>query len=387
MKAFLRVAVVLVGILGIATALIVLGRVDNESRPSANYSGPSGYSAFAALLEKRGFRVRADRTVEPRISDDELAIVVGLSNTAYSSYGPSESPANSTQEEMREYLTDMVVGGSVALITQVERQFSTASSRAAVVPLKIAGGDGPTLSVNVGVYREPDFSTAAKDPVPFWTDQSNAAVVKAHADGRGVTYTLTDGVGFTNRYIDQNDNARFAVTLVESLAPAKKVVFLEAAHGDIYTPGLLESIGRWLKYGWTQFLLLFVVVAYTLGRRFGLPVYDRFIQRGQRDLVDAIGFLFMRSRASASAMEAVLKNADRELRKSLKISYDAPKARLEEQLPSSLLHAIHTAETVASIKEAPPNEILNAAQRVEREVAEFIGSRTIIRPKSRRKAA
>jgi len=383
LKDFLRVAVVLVGILAIATGLIVLGRVDNQARPSANYSGPSGVSAFASLLEQRGFKVRADRTLSPRVAEDELAILISLTATSddYRSYARQDPKLR----EMERHIGSLLRDGRHILSTQVVRTFPSASQAAASQPVRRTTNTDSSLTLTFTLTSQPDFGYWEGQKVA-WENISDVPVAWVYAEGRGVALALSDGIGLTNRFLDQHDNARLGVSLVESIAPAKKVVFLEAAHGDIYEPGLLESIGRWLKYGWTQLLLVLVVIAYSIGRRFGLPVYDRFVQRGQRELVDAIGFLFQRSRATHSAMETILRNADRDLRKSLKISYDAPKSKLEEQLPASVLHAITQAETVGKIEEAPASEVLSAAKRVEREVAEFIGSRTIVKPKSRRKA-
>lgn len=392
MKAFLRIAILMTGILAIAVALIILGRTDNTAKPSSDHFGPSGVSAFADILQKLGYQVRSERSRRPKLANDELAIAVSLRKTAVDSW---ESPTPGGPDKDMEILVDrldlFLRGGGRLLAGHMGTSFGPTSATAPTRTLtrKENPGDpaiGPTLTATIGDFTAPHFGNWENNAPTMWFADS-APVVSAQVKGRGVVLSVTDAIGMSNRYIDQADNARFFVSLVEAAAPAKKVVFLEAAHGDIAEPGLLESIGRWLQYGWTQAMLVLLVIAYAVGKRFGLPVYDRFVQRGQRDLVDALAFLYRRAKADDTAIHAILRNADRDIRRSLKLSFDAPVEQRNQRIPDSLRIAIEHAQLVASIPESPPGQVLGAAHKVEQEVAAFIQSRTIIRPKAKRRAA
>lgn len=393
MRSFVRVASVLAGILALAVVLLILGRVDTVAKPSADFYGPSGVSAFADLLRKRGFAVRSDRTVDPKLSADELVVAIELRKPTVSLAmdDPEPQRVSSDVDELETRLNKFIENGGRVFNAQVSQDFQSSASAAVSAPIEPVDEQGnprrdvQPMTISLQLLDAPHMRAWGEE-VSTW-QRAKTDVVWAHAAGRGVAFVLADAIGMTNRFIDQYENARFMTSMVEALAPAKKVVFLEAVHGDVVKPGLLESIGLWLKYGWTQLMLVALVIGYTIGKRFGLPKNDAFVQRGQRDLVDAVASLYQRSRADETAIGSVLRNADRDIRKSLKLSFDAPVTQRNDQIPDALRLAIEHAERVASIPDSPEGQVLSAARRVEAEVAEFIASRTIIRPKAKRKAA
>jgi hypothetical protein len=376
MKGFMRTGMVLVGLLVLAVGIISLGHVDTKARPSIDSYGPSGTAALASLLRERGFDVRVDRTSRPKMKSDELAVAFVTGAFAMSSV-PVPAPARTPEAEedlaFADTITQFAKNGGHLLVAEIDSNFQQAASDANALPI-VRNQEKATVTISKhGLLAYEGWS---KDPHETWVEPSQTAFVKSYSIGRGVGIALADGIGMMNRYLDRNDNARFMVSLLEAAAPAKKIVFLEAGFGEAVDPGLMESLGGWAKYGWTQLLLLCLVVAFTLGKRFGMPDVDRVVQRGQRELVDAVGSLYYRSRADKTAIGAVLKNADRDLRRSLKLSFDAAVEKRNEQLPESLLRALQHAELVASV-ESPEIHVLAAARRVEREVSDFIGSRTV----------
>lgn len=390
MKFFLRTALVLAGILVIGVIMLTLGKPERAAKPSAENYGPSGTAAFADLLRDQGYAVRLDRRSAPVVGPDEVAIAINVKQNpiGFSDFGENAKPGN----PLKDVIEDEVAEGAVALMGTMETDFQSDAGQTTEKKLLPSGADnkpipsGPSISVSVGpsiTYVDLAPGNDSRAGQNAWMN-GNTAFVSAVAHKKGLVFTLSNPMFLTNRFIDKAENARFALSLLQALSPTKKVVFLEAAAGNVDDPSLLEALGVWVKYGWIQLLLFAFVVAYALGKRFGLPVYDPFVQHGQRELVEAIGFLYRRARADETALGAVLRNADRDLRKSLKLSFDAPVEQRNDQLPPSLLAALDHAARVASIKESPESQVLAAARRVEKEVADFIGSRTIIRPKRRK---
>jgi hypothetical protein len=184
---------------------------------------------------------------------------------------------------------------------------------------------------------------------------------------------VTDGIGATNRYISRYDNAAVFTSLFRLIAkPGDKVVFVEAAVGNTIQPSLLEKIGAWAIGAWWQLLLLAAVVAYTLGKRFGIPDAIPFRQRGTRELVDAMGDLFKRGRATNVALGAVAAECDRLLREALKLGRDAPRSARDALLPEPLAQVLGYCEA-ATTTGAPPGSGLRLARDLERRTRDFIG--------------
>ncbi len=389
MKFFLRTAIVLTGILVIGVIMLTLGKPERSSNPSAESYGPSGTAAFADLLRDQGFSVRLDRRSAPVVGPDEVAIAINVERNQTNLSGFSEG--SKLGIPIKEVITDEVAEGGVALLGTIDDNFQSIAAQTSekkVLPSGIdnkAIASGPSISVSVAPPSRVQIAPGddSRPGQNVWMN-GTSAVVSAVAHKKGFVFTVSNPVFLTNRFIDKAENARFGLTLLRALSPSKKVVFLEAAAGNIDDPSLLEALGTWVKYGWVQLLLFAFIVAFAVGKRFGLPIYDPFVQHGQRELVEAIGFLYRRARADETALTAVLRNADRDLRKSLKLSFDAPVEQRNDQLPPSLLAALDHAARVASIKESPESQVLAAARRVEKEVEDFIGSRTIIRSKRRK---
>lgn len=386
MKFFLRVSSVLAGLLVIGMIMLTIGQPERETNPSAENYGPSGLAALADLLRQSGYEVRLDRRERPRIRKDELAIAMDVEKEAGAEF-LQEPP------QFEGILASFVSEGGTLLTGTAPKNFNTASKSTSPVKASLvdesgrAREDGPHAQVSAGTW-----TVANLNPDPMESEVAtvwlggNQKLVQAYAYDAGLAYALGSSLFLSNRFLDKAENAKFALSLVSALAPEKKVVFVEAAAGNIVEPTLLEELGVWVKYGWVQFVFLAILIGYAAGKRFGLPILDVTRQRGQRDMVEAVGFLYHRSRADATALGAILRNADRDLRKSLKLSFDAPQTQRDDQLPDTLLAALDHAARVASIEVSPESQVLAAARRVEREVEAFIGSRTIIRNR-RRKAS
>ncbi|MEQ1934035.1 MAG: hypothetical protein ABL962_09170, partial [Fimbriimonadaceae bacterium] len=194
----------------------------------------------------------------------------------------------------------------------------------------------------------------------------------------GLAVVVHDSIFLTNRYLDEADNARLAMNLFDSLSTGKKVVFLSASYGDGVDDGLLTALSPFARFIWLQSLLLGLVVFVTLGKRFGLPVMDRAIQGGQRQLVDAISFLMRRTDAKPFVATTLLKAADRQIRRTLKLPADAPVELRDRELPESLQKALYLVQRAGELK-APDDNFLAVTQKLERELEEFARSRSIVR--------
>ncbi len=365
MKNALRVSLALVGMIILSVFLLTLGRIDKESHPSASSFGPSGTSALAHLLRNQGYQVRTDNRVRPILRPDETAILIYLDK------------ANGEETEaLNNHIEGFLKAGGSALLAVLITKFEDGKPNVEPTGIGRVLGDELTISQsNVAVEAIPAWKGQSKEG---WYSETEMPITSNWTHGTGVSVVASDALFLTNRYLDEHDNARFALSLIDSVAPAKKVVFLPAAYGAGVDDGVLAAIAPVARFIWLQVLLLALVVAITVGKRFGLPVLDSSLQTGQRQLVDAISFLMRRSDAKPFVAATLLKSADRRIRKILKLPADAPAEQRDRELPEGLLKALYLVQRAGELR-APDDNFLTATQALERELEEFSRSLSIVR--------
>ncbi|MEQ1823200.1 MAG: DUF4350 domain-containing protein [Fimbriimonadaceae bacterium] len=365
MKSVLRLATALIGILFLAGVLLTLGRIDETSKPSANSYGPSGTSALASLLKKRGYSVRIDNRVNPVLDQDETAVLLYL-----------DKIDSDGTERLNASIARHLKSGGTALLGVLITKFEAGTPNVETVQVYRESGEELTISQsNVAVEAIPNWKGESEDG---WYSDADVPITTNWTHGPGASVVASDALFMTNRHLDEQDNARFAVNLIDSVAASKKVVFLAAAYGDGVDEGLIGAIAPAARYLWLQILFLVLVVAVTLGRRFGLPVLDKSTQTGQRQLVDAISYLMRRSDGKPFVATTLLKSADRRIRKVLKMPGDAPVEHRNRELPESLQKALYLVERAGELR-APDDNFLAVTQTLERELDAFSQSRSIIR--------
>ncbi len=380
MKSFPPFAWVLLGILAVTALVLTLGNNDIEAFPAVASYSPSGTAAFEKLLQKQGYQIRVERSDHPRLAADETAIAFFL---------PSQKPFVEMDEETMtaakdpagEKLAKFLDAGGKAVLLPLGKNFQ-ASSRAIIdsVPDEVTPAFG---SGSLKVTRLAGVDTTGMqgllDPdatsVPIWLGSSQQLDVSLEKKGKGVALVFTDGILATNRFIDKNQNADLLVAAISTVAPkGSKLVFTEATFGNSREGGLLGIIGAWAQAAWLQLVLVCLVVVYSLSRRFGLAEEPRAKQVGSRELVDAVGDLYYRARATPLVLQTVIDRAVQDLRLRLNLPKDSPEVKFRERLPEELLKALDEGRRLA-IPKTHPTEALQAAQRIDQEMEAFMGSR------------
>ena len=162
------------------------------------------------------------------------------------------------------------------------------------------------------------------------------------------------------------------------------MVFADASSGDSENPSYVQLIGPWAVGAWYQSLLLFTVVVFTLGKRFGLAAPDRTPEPSQRDLADALADTYARGRAGQIALNVIAADADVRVKSILRLPRSASMEDRNRRLPWPLAHALTVAETK---RDGPIDEfeIMTAAIELDRQLAEFADATRSSRARNRPK--
>lgn len=366
-------------ILVFAAASISLGKREANSNPTITSFSPSGTAAFAELLKQEGFTVVLSRSARPAFRPDDLAIAFSLDNE----FGSLTSAQNTVpvsernaQQHLLATLQSHVRKGGSALVLPLSSDFPKLSLRVRDSEIKNVKRDttGRVLQVKYDHLTDEGQLSAVNAPAAYnlWRTR-NEGFVRIASVGKGYAAAVADGIIATNRYIDDADNATVLLDTVATLAgPSKRVVFTEAAIGNVSEPSLMEIIGAWAVAAWNQLLLLLLVIFYTLGKAFGLPQRTRRTQRGARELMDAIAGTFQRGRMAGVAVQSALDDADFKIRKTLKLPRDATKARRDELLSEGLRKALRALEALES--KPHQKDALALIREMETELDSFLTS-------------
>jgi len=230
---------------------------------------------------------------------------------------------------------------------------------------------------SIGFYLDPGQETSTQ----LWgtvlhsrinpdQEKSKVPFVMIKNVGLGKEVNIANGIDATNRFIDRQANAFVLMNAVRVIArPGTRVVFAEASFGNVKTPSLLGMIGPWALAAWFQLIFLGIIVVYTLGKPFGLPDAERRQERGARDLMDAIADTLRRGRMTKLAINTVVSDTNRMLRKLYRGRREVTLSELQTNNMGELQTAIRKLEVAADMK-APEAAAANLIQEVERLVKE-----------------
>ncbi len=298
-----------------------------------------------------GIPSRIDRMEQPRLKPTDLAVAAYIDDDR-PLFG--ESPLIPIEKSLTKFIEE---GGRV-LVLPFDQDFRGRSYTAIQATTPITSSlDGSKLEVNsapltlssLTLYRD-QLSSGSSFFLPFdngsnifasWfkRDLNSTDVFVANGSvGKGILARTSDGLFATNRFIDRADNATLALQIVRGLLPeGGQVVFTEASLGRGISPSLVNILGPWAAGMWVQFTVLFVVIVFTLGIRFGLPAMERRTQRGQREMIDAISDVYLRAKSTAVALDVAYEEADRRIRRSLKLPAHLSAQDRDRLLPSELV--------------------------------------------------
>lgn len=372
-----RIAWVLAGLLLFSVALLVLGNRQALTNPDSNSYGPSGTRAFRSVAEKLGFQTRSANVIVGKPDRDEVIVAFFVEKRI----DPADSNWRKLDRTNQVLYRHLESGGSVLFVT-LPRDFRGSSRAAIGTPTELAGPSGAfkgALSERKAGYLE--------DGGPTYTLLSDGTerIVWVTKIGKGRAVIADGLLGFTNRFIDKDDNgAIVAWTLSAAAHGSRRIVFYEATHNGAGDPSLVELIGPWAAGAWWQLNLVFVLLVLTLGVRFGLPMAARQVQGGSRDLADALADTLARSNKYMVAFRAIVKESDRLVRKRLKIAGDVPAEVRDRMLPESLAAILSMAESACGMK-PPREEALSMIRRLDMQVSQFVGETGRRLPSRRRR--
>ena len=353
----------LLGLLVLATGLLLVGRSDQTANPSISNYGPSGLAAWAELLRRDGYRVRIEADPTPRFKRGDVVFAADLRWPAeeFNMGVVVQDPAAVTAKLVQEYVQQ----SGLAIITTIPHDFETATRAVSKPTELIRASSDETSQVNfqaVGTPDGPRFDWIPADATlvgrsyQTWlmpdVEQPYDSVVKV---GGGKCLLIYDGMAMTNRFLDANDNADVLLNLIRSQVPkGSTIVFVEAFIGNIHDEGFIESLGPWAVAARTQALLLALVIIVTLGARFGSPQSDRIKARGSRELVDAVSDVFRRSRKDGFALELLYDDAMERIRIAMKRPIGTKRKDLLDLMPPELREAcLNVGEaSVSKVKQA-----------------------------------
>jgi hypothetical protein len=360
---------VFLGLLVVGGMLLSAGRNETSTRPRADSFSPSGAAALFALLSSRGYKVEIDRSPRPKLGPGDVAIAFELET------GLPDPSETTRLTDVGKELTASVHRGSVLFDLPLGTDFAAVSAESHLHTYARSGKQSRGITEGSGYEGSVVFPEDEGNPDNGATvlgDNSQNGIW-AEKIGSGYKVSYLDGIGLTNRFIDSADNAQvFLETLRAFSAPGSRVVFTEAAFGNIDEPGLMQTIGPWAEAAWFQLLFLFVVIVYTLGRRFGLPEEYRPKQKGTRELLEAITDTFIRAKAGSAALKAASAETDARLRTVLKLPRDAGSGELYRLLPENLIDAMTRVRAASEMEKVHPRDALNLIQKLEAETESYL---------------
>lgn len=393
-----KVALGLFAILLLAALLLTLGQRETQARPSALSYNPSGLHALKELLERNGIETIVDRLDQPRLAKSDLVLA------AYVESGPDifeRKPLQDIETSLKKHVEK---GGRV-LVLPFDDDFRARSFTAIKQLTEVETPDGES-TLNISFAPSTYASLSGSDagvtsgsatflPIEY-TDQTYVAwyrvddsaspfVVMSSYEG-GILCRTSDGLFVTNRFIDRGDNAKFALHIIRGLLPeGGRVVFTEASLGEGVSASLATVLGPWASGVWAQLIFFFVVVVVTLGIRFGLAEPARRRQSGQREMIDAISHIYERAKSSAIAVGVAHDDADRRIRRALKLPAHLSAQDRDRHIPPTLSKLLADADLarkpIVEVNEKgrqkvtyrlDANEALDLVRKLESELEQFI---------------
>lgn len=371
-----RIALALVGILGISAAILSLTDVGSESTPSLASYNPSGASAFAELLRQSGYKVSSSYSTRPTLNPGDVAISFMLADRGAFSNRTSLQGKEEIAKSTTEMVANQVSDGANAIFLQVPENFQSAAPEVRDTAVSQLAGNFPKGTVSIrSTEREPAFVNLHEkrtEIMDLGLIEKATPFAKFVKVGKGFMIQPVDGMLATNRYIDKADNAQVLMSLVSLLAkPGSRVVFTEGTWGNASPPSLIESIGPWAIGIWRQLIFLGVVVIVTLGRRFGIGSETRRSEQGTKELVDAVSGIYQRAKATRPALQTAVIRAENAIRGRLKLSKEASIRELCHLLPTSLESALANARKLTEY-ETGEDDALRATRVLDRELQHFL---------------
>lgn len=305
-------AIGLGGLLGLCAVVLLFSKSEQSSFPSAGNLGPSGTAALVRLLERDGYKVRADRSPFLPTQKGELVIAPVIGDEGRSLL---DVLSGSEVTPIQRALARHAASGGKVLLIQVPGDFNSATR--GMIEYSVTTPSGTKTIQAPRYWGSPEmlkpYEAPGRTSLPF-TPSEPAAFLSPNSDsaqansplsaiariqrmGEGSAVSLDAGTLAINRHLADAENADVVTDLVRMMAkPGSQIVMAEAAFGNASEQGLGAALGSWFTAARNQALILAVVICVTLGVRFGRVLPARRRVRGAREMVDALATQLSSSR-------------------------------------------------------------------------------------------
>lgn len=154
----------------------------------------------------------------------------------------------------------------------------------------------------------------------------------AFTRGKGRIFALSAPGVWENRTLDEADNARFLVQLVESQLPDGAAVAWDEFHqGYTREQSFWTVVGKPGQLAFYQIVAICLIAVYAAGRRFGLPRPEANASRVSSEYVSSLADLYRRARASDAALLGVYTAFRRDLCRTLGVPTETDDTQLAKQ--------------------------------------------------------
>ena len=350
-------------------AILSFGIADQNEAPSnpfgtahrSSFSADAGgWKAFYRLLETRGNRVRQVRRRPKEWSKKAGVVITGP-------YALGGSTGEWSEAEAKDALAWVAKGGVLIVYTDASDELTDALGLRTTekAPLNLfgledadkkkkakedkqaketeilrptpltVGAKGAPLTVRqpalflAGVSQlkpagDKRYTAAPTKSVALVADKLPLVLVIAHGDG--LIFAVSDARIPDNTHLTNADNARFAVQMAEAYTTKQhpEILFDEYHQGYQDDDTFWSAIGRPGQLAFWQLLGLFLLMAYSASRRFGLPRALPAPPRVSSEYVRSLADLYRRARASDAALESVTRIFWRDLCRAAGMPTDAP---------------------------------------------------------------
>ncbi|HXH61005.1 MAG TPA: hypothetical protein VNI20_06565 [Fimbriimonadaceae bacterium] len=383
---------ILAGLLIITASLIFGNRQENTGFPSITNTKPSGFAAFAELLRRDGYDLSLERSAKLDLSGADLVISTEYlegerRNSLLSVASDDEEEAPPEEDTTPGYvkaLDKFAEGGGTVLTIKNSENFDGAvqsvPSKSGTVSAKDLNKKYSLRLAFSSVLPRPSKNQAA--PYVAWYNQGNPYVTFTKS-GSGLLVTVADGLPITNHFLGEEQDAEFFLDLVRSLAkPGAHIKVIEAGIGNAVTPSPTNMLGQWAVFARWQAVLLFVVIVYTLGRRFGLPEKDKRSVQGTRELFDAVADVLRRSHNTGLALDNLLHECDFRIRRALHQPSTVSRANMLQLVPAPLreqylnISELAVSKCTPAVATASAKRLLDLLQAFEADTRTTLGKKT-----------
>ncbi len=370
--------------LAIAAVLAVglfLGLFQEGIRPvtdmtshSTYSTDPGGTAAFYRLVGEAGHDVERNTTPFAQLQPRPGAVVVLLRQF--------RGMEGDLTPEMKS-LVELSRRGQNVVLFGVEH---LSAPQASVFGLRVVLTEDPSLDpANPSLqltswFSEPgDERIVGEGWIPLLGGKDGAFASIRHFD-QGWIVACVSADAFMNQNLGQSGHAELGLKVVDlAAAGGKAVAFDETLHGYSEGDSLWTRLGTAGRATVYQALLVFAVLVFSTGKRFGYPLRRRPKQPHTGEYIEAIARLYERAKAPGLALTAIRRASIRKMAAIVQLPGTIEEEKLLQRLPVDLRSALQEFDNVAG---SEPNQerAVQATAALDREIERFRSDRSTKSP-------